>query len=167
MTTPVTRELAHHAFLRQRLKADFPDADDETLRDTLEGLTNLNEMLVEMTRSYLDDKALATALRQRIDETRQRLSRFEEAADKKRSLIAAVMDRAEIKMIKEADFTMSCRQAPPSLTIVEEDQLPAEFLVPQPPKLDRRRLLQSLKDGETVPGAALSNGGITISVRTK
>lgn len=167
MTTPIMRELAHHEFLRQRLQADFPDADDETLRDTLDGLTDLDEMLAELTRSYLDDKAFAAALRQRVEEMRQRLSRFEDAADKKRSLLATVMDRADIKLIKEADFTLSCRQAPPSLTIFEEDQLPAEFLVPQPPKLDRRRLLQSLKDGEAVPGAALSNGGITISVRTK
>ena len=56
MVDPLTHELAHHQYLRERLQADFPDADEETLRDTLEGLTNLTEMLSAVVRSQLDVK---------------------------------------------------------------------------------------------------------------
>ncbi len=45
------RELTHHQYLRERLEADFPDADEECLRDTLEGLTNLTDLLAEVLRS--------------------------------------------------------------------------------------------------------------------
>ncbi len=41
LASTINRELCHHQYLRERLAADFPDADEECLRDTLEGLTNL------------------------------------------------------------------------------------------------------------------------------
>ncbi len=68
MSAPILRELAHHEFFRQQLAERFPDADEEILADTLEGLTDLNEMIVQVTRSYLDDKSMVQALRARIDD---------------------------------------------------------------------------------------------------
>lgn len=51
--TVLQRELTHHQYLRERLAADFPDVDEECLHDTLEGLTNLTDMLAEVLRSAL------------------------------------------------------------------------------------------------------------------
>ncbi len=34
MSHPVVRELTYHRYLRERLEAAFPDADEETLMDT-------------------------------------------------------------------------------------------------------------------------------------
>ena len=62
MPHPLMHELSHHEYLRQRLEREFPDADEETLADTLEGLTNLNEMLGAVVRSHLDDMAMVEAL---------------------------------------------------------------------------------------------------------
>ena len=45
MSDPLMRELNHHEYFRSQLAEHFPDTDDEVLADTLEGLTNLNEML--------------------------------------------------------------------------------------------------------------------------
>ena len=42
----------------------------------------------------------------------------------------------------------------------------ADFWVRQDPKLDKRALLAALRDGP-VAGAALSNGGSTVSIRSK
>ncbi len=50
MEQPLVRELAHHQYLRSRLEEEFPDADEETLVDTLEGLSNLPDMLAEVCR---------------------------------------------------------------------------------------------------------------------
>jgi hypothetical protein len=49
--------------------------------------------------------------------------------------------------------------------VLDENEIPEQFLVPQPPKVDKRKLLDFLKNGNTVTGAELSNGGNTLSVR--
>ncbi len=40
MQPKISAEFTHHQYLRARLEAEFPDADEETLGDTLEGMTN-------------------------------------------------------------------------------------------------------------------------------
>jgi len=90
-------ELAHHQYLRERLEAEFPDADEETLRDTLEGLTNLTDMLAEVLRSQLGDQDLVAALKARIGDMQARAGRIEERARKKRELVTSVMERADLK----------------------------------------------------------------------
>src|SRR6187431_3378381 len=53
--------------LKQRLMADYPRADEETLLDTLEGITNLHEMIAAVIRSALVDEALRAGLRTRLE----------------------------------------------------------------------------------------------------
>ena len=72
-----------------------------------------------------------------------------------------------MKKITEPDFTVSLRPVPPSLVVTDEAEIPEEYWLPQPPKLDRLGLLATLKRGKTAPGATLNNPQMTISVRTK
>ena len=162
----MTLALAHAEYLRGRLRADFPDLDEDTISDTLEGLTNLPEIIGAVLRSRLEDLALARALRTRVDEMEMRMARFERRAEKKRQIVTSVMERADIRKIVEPDFTASLRRTPPGLLVVDESHIPEAFWKPQPPKLDRRALLAALKAGEVICGAALDNGGTALSVRT-
>ncbi len=86
MTQPLLRVLTHHNYLRERLEAEFPEADEDTLRDTLEGMTNLTEMLAEVLRSALEDQSFGAALRARIGDMQTRLSRLAHS-EAKRPLI--------------------------------------------------------------------------------
>ena len=58
----VRAELVQYQTIRDRLLSEFPDLDDETLSDTLEGITDLREMIAEIVRSALVDEALAGGL---------------------------------------------------------------------------------------------------------
>lgn len=49
-TSPLLAELSLHEYVRAQLAAQFPEADEETLADTLEGLTDLREMLARVIR---------------------------------------------------------------------------------------------------------------------
>ncbi len=161
------RELTHHQYLRERLAADFPDVDEECLHDTLEGLTTLTDMLAEVLRSCLEDQSLASALRARMADMQERLSRLDERARKKRELVTSVMEQADLKKLMEPDFTVSLRPSRPPLTIIDEAAIPGDYWKPQPAKLDRMGLISVLSNGRDVPGAVLGNPPMTIAVRTK
>ena len=158
--------LSYHEHLRSSLREAFPDIDEDTISDTLEGLTDLPEIIGAVLRSRLEDLALARALRTRVDEMEMRMARFERRAEKKRQIVTSVMERADIRKIVEPDFTASLRRTPPGLLVVDEGHIPEAFWKPQPPKLDRRALLAALKAGEEIRGAALDNGGTALAVRT-
>ena len=97
---------------------------------------------------------------------RERLARLDHRAEKKKEIVASVLERAGIKKITEADFTLSLRSTNPPLVIIEEKEIPETYWKPQPAKLDRQGLLTALKAGIEVSGVAIGNGGVTISVRT-
>jgi hypothetical protein len=156
-----------YTYLRQKLLEAFPDADDETIRDTLEGLTTLHELIAEIIRSALVDEALQSGLRLRLQDMKERLSRLEARSVKKRELAIEAMSEAGLQKIEQPDFTASARNGPPSLVVVAEDQVPESYWVPQPPKLDRQAILGDLKQGGDIPGAQLSNPKPVLSVRTK
>lgn len=165
--SPLRFELHRYNILRQKLLEAVPDADEETLHDTLEGITSLNELIAEIIRSALCDAALQTGLRSRLDEMRQRLSRLEQREAKKRQLALEAMSEAGLAKLEQPDFTASSRASPPALVVVAESEIPDDYWVPQPPKLDRQAVLQALKRGTTVPGAQVSNAKPTLNVRTK
>jgi hypothetical protein len=167
MDSALIRHLGEYQYLREHLLAEYQDIDDQTLRDTLEGISDLPEALAAAVRNYLGDLALAAALGMRISDMQERLARFEARAERIRALLTHVMERAQLKKLQEPDFTVSLRAVPPGLVVCNEADIPQEFWKPQPPKLDRKGLLAALGAGQTIPGANLGNGGTTISVRTK
>ena len=156
-----------YTYLREKLLEAFPDADEDTSRDTLEGITTLHELIAEIIRSALVDEALQNGLRLRLQDMKERLSRLEARSVKKRELASEAMLEAGLKKLEQPDFTASTRSGPPSLIVVAEHQIPATYWVPQPPKLDRQAVLGGLKRGEEIGGVQLSNSKPVLSVRTK
>lgn len=158
-------EFHAHNFLKERLTADFPDLDDETLADTLEGETGLNEALAAIIRSREEDLSLITGLKARLEGLKARLERFQDRADRKRRLVTDVMARAEIKRITEPDFTVSLRTSPAAVVVEDEALIPEDYWKPQAPKLDRLALGEALKSGQTVQGASLGEPKPSITIR--
>src|SRR5260221_9142366 len=149
--------------IRDELRMEFPEVDEDALRDTLEGLSNLPEILAAILRSHLDDVAVVTALRTRLSDMQERLSRIEGRAEKKRALVTSVMARADLRKLTEPDFTVSLRPTAPPLMITAEAEIPEKYWKPQPPKLDRKSLIATLTPGQTGPGTAFANAGPTIA----
>jgi hypothetical protein len=165
--SPLDLEFTRFSELRRRLIEANPDVDERTLAETLEGATNLKEIIGCVIRSALEDERLAEALSRRIDEMRERLERIGNTAMRKREVALAAMEEADIEKVLEPDFTVSIRAAPLSVVITNESDIPKPFWLPQAPKLDKRGILETLKTGSAVPGAELANTRIILSVRTK
>jgi hypothetical protein len=167
MPAPVTTEVFKYQLLKQRILTAYPGLDDETLADTLEGITHLHEMIAAVIRSALVDEALQAGLRTRLEEMRRRLARLEGRSAKKRQLALEAMCEVGLKKLEQPDFTASARAGLPSLVIVADHDIPEPYWLPQPPKLDRQSLLADLKRGDLIPGAQLGNPKPCLAVRTK
>ena len=163
----ISQELTRFTALRRQIIDAIPDIDETTLADTLEGATNLHEAIGALVRSAIDDEDLVSALKVRLEAYKQRAERLGQRVKAKRDVARTAMEEAGIDKILEADFTLSLRNAPPSVVITDEDAIPEWFWIPQSPKLDKRALLDALKAGTAVTGAELSNGARSLSVRTK
>jgi hypothetical protein len=164
---PLKFEVQLYSVLRERLLEAFPETDDETVRDTLEGITNLHELIAEIIRSALIDEALQVGLRSRLEHMRERLSRLEQREIKKRQLVLEAMSEVRLSKLEQPDFTVSVRAGAPVLVVVAEREIPGDFWLPQAPKLNRQALLGELKRGVNIPGAQLGNPKPILNVRTK
>ena len=164
---PLRIEASKYQLLRERLLADHPTLEEDCLLDTLEGITDLHEMIAAIIRSALVDEALQAGLRTRIEDMRQRLVRIEERGTNKRQLALETMCEVGLKKLEQPDFTASARAGVPSLIIMSEGLVPEPYWVPQPPKLDRQALLADLKRGTEISGVQLGNPRPTLAVRTK
>src|SRR6516225_1308100 len=160
-------EVSKYQLLRERLLNGCPTIDEECLLDTLEGITDLHEMIAAVIRSALVDEALQTGLRTRLDEMRARLGRLAERGAKKRQLALEAMNEVGLKKLEQPDFTASARLGSPALVVTSEQTIPSAYWVPQPPKLDRQTLTLELKRGKEVSGACLGNANPVLVVRTK
>jgi hypothetical protein len=97
--SPLRIELGKYQLLKDRLAAICSIDDETTLADTLEGITDLHEMIAAVIRSALVDEALQAGLRTRIEEMRQRLTRLAERGLKKRQLALETMNEAGLKKL--------------------------------------------------------------------
>jgi hypothetical protein len=164
---PLKNELQLYQRLRERLFEHLPDIDDDTVTDTLEGITNLHEMIAAVIRSALVDEALQAGLRLRVDDMKERLSRLELRASKKRDLALEAMTEVGLTKLEQPDFTASARAGSHSLVVIAEDKIPDPYWLPQPPKLNRQAILGELKRGAEIPGTQMSNPQPVLMVRTK
>lgn len=158
---------ATYRAIRERLKVEDPRIDEQTLADTVEGLTDLHEILSKIVRGALSDEALAVGLKSLISDMEGRLLRLQDRAGKRREIVREAMLAADLKKIIAPDFTASVREGLPSLLVLDEKAVPTIYWQPREPKLKRQELLADLKQGAQVQGVALSNSEPVLSVRTR
>lgn len=158
---------ANYLAIRERLLADDPDLDEQTLADTVEGLTDLNEVIAAIVRAAVTDEALAEGLRDRIVDMQTRLSRFEHRAATHRRVARDVMAETAIQKIIVSDLTISLRSGRPAVKIIDESAIPSDYWITPEPRLDRQSLAAELKKGAQIAGACLSNAEPVLSVRAK
>jgi len=157
----------HYRTIRDRIRAQDPQIDEQTLADTVEGLTDVHEILGAVVRAALADEALATGLKCRISDMQGRLDRLQDRAAKRRQIAKDVMVELDLKKLNAPDFSASIREGMPSLIVLNEDAVPSIYWQPSEPRLKRQELAYELKQGAEIEGVALSNPEPVLSVRTR
>jgi hypothetical protein len=157
----------HYRAIRDRIRAQEPQIDEQTLADTVEGLTDVHEILAAILRGALADEALATGLKCRVSEMQDRLNRLQDRAAKRRQIAKDAMVELDLMKLTAPDFTASIRAGMQSLVVLNEDAVPKTYWEPGEPRLRRQILANDLKGGAEVAGATLSNPEPILSVRTR
>jgi len=163
----LTLAAATYCAIRDHLRAEDPQIDEQTLADTVEGLTDLHEILTTVIRAALADQALAAGLEGRIGEMQARRDRLRDRATKRRQIAKDVMVELDLKKLSAPDFTASIRPGTPALMVIDEAAVPSIYWEPREPRLNRQGLVTDLKQGAEVAGVALSNPEPVLSVRTR
>ena len=153
--------------LRDRIRAQDPQIDEQTLADTVEGLTDLHEIVQALIRSALADEALASGLKCRLADMQDRLSRLQDRASKRRQIARDVMVELDLKKLTAPDFTASIRLGMPGLMVIDEAAVPSIYWQPSEPRLNRQELAYELKKGAEIEGVALSDPEPVLSVRVR
>ena len=163
----LTFSALHYRAVRDRIRAEDPEIDDLTLADTVEGLTDLHEIVTAILRSALEDEALVNGLKTRIAEMEGRLERLRDRASKRRQIAKDVMIELDLKKLTAPDFTASIRPGTPALMVIDEAAIPSIYWEPREPRLNRQALACELKEGAEITGVTLSNPEPVLSVRTR
>ncbi len=158
-------ELAKHEALKRDILAEYPDVDELTLHDTLQGAANLEETMIAVLRSARHDEGQVEAIGKQVEELRARASRFQARAEKARAMVRAAMEQSELKTLAAPDFTASLQRVQPKVVIYDEAVIPPDYFVTPAPKVSKSLIKKALDEGYSVAGAQLSNGGLTLTVR--
>src|SRR5262245_23317255 len=153
--------------IRDRIRTQDAQIDEQALADTVEGLTDLYEILGAIIRAALADQALAIGLEGRIGEMQARRDRLQDRAAKRRQIAKDVMVELDLKKLTAPDFTASIRPGMPALMVIDEAAVPSIYWEPRPPRLNRQELATDLKQGAEIAGVTLSNPEPVLSVRTR
>jgi hypothetical protein len=166
MGATINLGVSEYVRLREQLCNEFSDIDDDTLADTLEGLSSLPDLVAGVLRSALGDRDLADALKSRIHAMKNRHERLEARYERKREIAREAMEQADMKRLMQPDFTVTLQAAQPALVVTDENEIPETYWVVPPARLDRMNLKAVLKSGDAVPGATLGNPRLTVVLRT-
>lgn len=137
------------------------DIDDKTFEDTLEAMSFDEEFeakaegYAKVIQELLAD---AQAVKSEIDRLSERKSRFEKSAERIKSRLQEAMEATGRKKIKTLLFSIYLQKNAPRLVLDQEAKIPAEYLIPQPPKTNHAAIKEKLMAGEKLPFAALEQG---------
>ncbi|WP_158233925.1 siphovirus Gp157 family protein [Sporosarcina sp. P34] len=131
----------------------------EGLEDTLESLQGpLHEKLEAygmVIRNIESDVEGLKAEEKRLAERRKVM---ENGIKRMKTSIHETMSSTGEKKIKGEKFTFTIQKNPPSLKVVDESLIPEIFFDEQKPTLNKKLLMESIKDGFEYEGAQISQG---------
>lgn len=146
---------------------DVVEDDAEMIETAVEGETNLKEAISAAVDRILELDAHEEAIAAQIKALSERKERFSHQSERIKAAIHVAMGQAELRKLELPQATLGVRAVPPKAEITDEALIPSKYWKAQDPRLDKKAVLDALKSKDDVPGATLSNGGETLSLRVK
>ena len=132
------------------------ELDPEVMKDTLDSIEdaieNKAENIAKLIRNLESDVA---AYKEEEDRLKTKRQATENKVKWLKTYLEDNMKLTGKTKFKSGMFNFSIQKNPASVNITDEKAIPEEFLIPQPPKVDKTSLKEILKRGIEVPGAEL------------
>lgn len=134
------------------------DLEPETLKDTLDSIEDAIEYKAENIAKWIRN---LEADKKAFEEEEKRFKEKKQSADNRiKSLKLYLEDNMRLTgktKFKAGFFSFAIQNNLPSVEVFDEALIPKQFLIEQPPKIDRAGIKELLKAGEEVPGAELKH----------
>jgi len=135
------------------------DLDDQTLLDTLEGMSGDLEVKAQNVVMFARNlEASAVAIKEAEAQMAARRKAIENRAAGLRKYVQTSMQVAGVTKIECPYFALKLQNNPPSVDVFEPGLIPLEFMTqPKPPEPapNKTAIAAELKAGHEVPGARL------------
>ncbi len=132
------------------------DLDPEVMQDTLDSIEdaieNKAENIAKLIRNLESD---VTAYKEEEERLKTKRQATENKVKWLKTYLEDNMKLTGKTKFKSGMFNFSIQKNPASVNITDEKAIPEEFLIQQPPKVDKTSLKEILKRGIEVPGAEL------------
>lgn len=146
-------------FQRLYEMADEMELTEEDIKDTVEGLEYELEEKADayavVIRSLDGDSA---SLKAEIDRLTARKRTIDNNIKRMKQSLETAMKAADRPKIKTKLFSFGIQKNPPAVKIDNPEAIPAEYLIPQEPKVDNaaiKKMLKGLEENEFCPWAHL------------
>lgn len=135
---------------RQLLElAEDQHTDQKILADTMEALDGEIEAKADGYAKVITElNARAKTIKQEEDRLADHRKAIENNANRIKKRLEESMIALDKRKIKTDLFSFNIQKNPPSLIIDNVNEIPEEFLIPQPAKLDNEAVKRVLKNGE-------------------
>jgi hypothetical protein len=165
--------LASHAVAQaEALKAELralAGDDEDAVRDTLDGATDIESILDFILLQVGEDEATILGIKDFLRTIDARKKRIENRIDALRKLGLKALELRGDKVVRRPLGTMTVQPKAPAIDdrTLDESRVPAKFWKKPDPVLSRSALLDALKAGEVVPGASLAPPSDTLRINRK
>ena len=158
------REIEAAKVLREQL-ASICATDPDFFRDAIEGETNIRELITKLVAEEGEDRYILQGLSTFSEGLKARKDRIEARIETRRALLGTALEIAELKSFETPTGTVSLSKVQPKAIVIEESEIPAKFWKAAKPTLDKSALNAAVKSGQQIPGATISNSGVTVTIR--
>jgi chromosome segregation ATPase len=143
-------------------KLNDSDMDEQTVKDTLEGLSGeLETKGVNVAYVIRNMESSAEQIKQAEKAMADRRKALESRAEQLKRYLKDNMERTGITKIECPHFSIAIKHNPPAVVIDDAAAIPSDYMVTPPappPAPDKKLIAQAIKDGFEVPGCKLVSG---------
>lgn len=129
------------------------EIDEGIYQDTLENLGGA-VAVEEVIKAIKNKQGEAELFEAEADKFTEKKKKAEKAVDSLKKMLLTYLNNTGKKKEQTTLFTVS-KGCSKSANITDESLIPAEYLIEQPAKVDKKAILAALKAGESIQGAEI------------